>query len=104
MALKIEGATLGYDANNVEAAFQSLNEKVIQDTIDKLNQDLEKLRTAVDNVWVGQSAEQFKTNMEHDANEISRCLQETRDVLRTELNEIVNKMDEVDQNLVAGRE
>lgn len=104
MALNIEGATLGYDANNVEAAKRSLNENVIQDTITKMNQELATLRTAVDTVWVGQSAEQFKKNLEFDADYITKCLEETRDVLNTELNEIVNKMDEVDQNLVQGRE
>lgn len=104
MALNIEQATLGYDANNVQAAFNSLNQEVIGDTITLLQQGTDKLKTATDQVWVGQSAEQFKKNIEFDADYISKCLEETRDILRIELDEIVNKMDEVDQNLVKGRE
>ncbi len=104
MALNIEGATLGYDANNVQAAFNSLNQEVIGETIILLKQGLEKLNQATDQVWVGQSAEQFKKNMQYDADFISERLEETRDILKTELDEIVNKMDEVDQNLVKGRE
>lgn len=104
MALNIENATLGYDANNVDAAKRSLNENVIQDTITKMNQEVSTLRSAVDAIWVGQSAEQFKKNLEYDVDYITKCLEETREILNTELNEIVNKMDEVDQNLVQGRE
>ncbi len=104
MALNIEGATLGYDANNVQEAFNSLNQKVIGETIVKMQQGLDNLRTATDAVWVGTSAEQFKKNMEYDVDFISKCLEETRDVLKKQLDEIVNKMDEIDQSLVKGRE
>lgn len=104
MALNIEGATLGYDANNVQAAFNSLNENVIAETITQMTSSMSTLREAVDAVWVGQSAEKFKENMEYDKNYIIDCLNQTKEVLHTELNEIVNKMDEVDQNLVQGRE
>lgn len=104
MALNIEQATLGYDANNVQAAFNSLNQEVIGNTIVLIQQGISGLREATDQIWVGQSAEQFKKNMDYDADFISKCLEDTRDVLRTELDEIVNKMDEVDQGLISGRE
>lgn len=104
MALNIERATLGYDANNVQEAFNSLNQEVIGKTIVDMQQGLDTLRAATDAVWVGTSAEQFKKNMEYDADFISKCLEETRDILKAELDEIVNKMDEIDQTLVTGRE
>lgn len=103
MALDIERATLGYDANNVQEALNSLNLKVIEGSKIKLRNSLLTLRAAVDVVWVGQSAEQFKKNMDYDVDTICKALDETQGVLQTELNEIVNKMDEVDQNLVQGR-
>lgn len=103
MALDIERATLGYDANNVQEALNSLNLKVIEGSKIKLRNSLLTLRAAVDVVWVGQSAEQFKKNMDYDVDTICKALDETRGVLETELHEIVNKMDEVDQNLVQGR-
>lgn len=104
MALGIEGATLGYDKNNVQAAYNSLNAEVIEVAINAINGKLSDLRTAVDTVWVGASAEKFKSNMEYDADVVTFALNETREVLKTELYEIINKMDELDQNLVKGRE
>lgn len=103
MALNIEKATLGYDANNVTAAINSLNTDVIVESETKLRNSLSTLFTAVDAVWVGQSAKQFKENMDYDVEIICQSLEETHKVLETELNQIVNKMDEVDQNLVQGR-
>lgn len=103
MALNIEKATLGYDANNVTAAINSLNTDVIVESETKLRNSLSTLFTAVDAVWAGQSAEQFKKNMDYDVEIICQSLEETHKVLETELNQIVNKMDEVDQNLVQGR-
>ena len=41
--------------------------------------------------------------MDYDVETICQSLEETHKVLETELNQIVNKMDEVDQNLVQGR-
>ena len=67
------------------------------------NSSLAELRTEVDNVWVGASAEQFKKNMETDVERISEALRASYDVLQTELNTIVSKMDELDRNLVQGR-
>ncbi len=103
MALNIEKATLGYDANNVTAAINSLNTDVIVASENKLKSSLSTLFSAVDSVWVGQSAEQFKKNMDYDVSTICQSLEETHKILETELNQIVNKMDEVDQNLVQGR-
>lgn len=103
MALNIEGATLGYDANNVMAAFNSLNQVVIGETVQKLQQGTAGVRSDVDSVWVGASAEQFKKNIDFDADVISKALYETREVLKGELAQIVIKMDEVDQNLVSER-
>lgn len=103
MALNIEKATLGYDANNIQSLLNDINIEVIGEAISTMNSSLAELRTEVDNVWVGASAEQFKKNMETDVERISEALRASYDVLQTELNTIVSKMDELDRNLVQGR-
>ena len=103
MALNIENATIGFDANNVETALNNLNTKVIQDTINKMNSSMQSLRDYVDAAWVGASAEQFKTNMELDKEKISESLTATYDVLKSQMYQIVNEMSAVDDELVKGR-
>lgn len=103
MALNIENATIGFDANNVETALNNLNTKVIQDTITKMTSSMSTLRDYVDSAWVGASAEQFKTNMESDKEKISQSLRDTYEVLKSEMYQIVNEMAEVDAELVKGR-
>lgn len=103
MALNIENATIGFDANNVETALNNLNIKVIQDTITKMNNSMQGLRDYVDSAWVGSSAEQFKTNMESDKEKIAQSLQDTYDVLKSEMYQIINEMAAADEELVKGR-
>ena len=57
MALNIEGATIGFDANNVQTALNNLNTKCIGDAIRKMNDSMSELREYVDSAWVGASAE-----------------------------------------------
>ncbi len=103
MALNIENATIGFDSNNIETALQNLNTRVIQDTINKMNQSMNGLRGYVDEAWVGASAEQFKDNIESDKKVIAESLQDTYGVLKSEMYQIVNEMARVDQELVKGR-
>ena len=103
MALTIEGATVGYDSGEVQTAINNLHTKCIADTKNLMTKEMSTLRTAVDNAWVGQSAESFKNNLQADLTTISNALDETFNVLQSELFEIVNKMDEMDQNLVKER-
>lgn len=103
MALNINNATIGFDVNNVESALNNLNTRCIQDTINRMNMSMSKLRDYVDSAWVGASAEQFKNNMETDKNKISQALQDTYDVLKSEMYQIVNEMASADSELVKGR-
>lgn len=103
MALNIENASIGFDANNVQKALGNLNTRVIQDTINKMNQSMSELRDAVDAAWVGASADQFKKNMETDKEKISDALRETYKVLESEMYQIVNEMAAVDEQLVKAR-
>lgn len=103
MALNIEGASIGFDVNNVETALNNLNTRVINDTIVKMNNSMSKLRDYVDSAWVGASAEQFKKNMESDKTKVTQALEETYQVLKSEIYQIVNEMSQADEALVRGR-
>lgn len=103
MALNIEGATVGFDATNVEKALSNLHTGVIQDAIVKMNDSMIQLRDYVDSAWVGASAEQFKTNMEVDKEKVTKALQDTYEILKSEMYQIVNEMAAADKELVKGR-
>ena len=101
--LNIEKATLGYDANNIQKLLNKINYEVIFEAQKALRQNLSDLRKATDEVWVGYSAMNFKSNMDSDVDKICSALDETFEVLKGQLNDIVNKMDADDKNLVTRR-
>lgn len=101
--LNIEKATLGYDANNIQKLLNRINSDVIFAAQRDLRQNLADLRSATDEVWVGHSALQFKSNMDSDVDKVCAALDATFEVLKGQLNDIVNKMDTDDKNLVARR-
>lgn len=103
MALTIEGATIGFNQDNVATAINNLQVHVINDTITKMNESMASLREYVDNAWVGQSAEIFKENMEYDKNEVFDGLNDAYEQLKAEMYDIVNEMADVDNNLVTRR-
>jgi hypothetical protein len=103
MALNIEGATLGYDANNVQKVLNDMNVDVIAKSISAMEMGMIGLRGDVDRVWVGASAQQFLRNMDYDVDKITDALNASHDVLKEELHQIISKMDELDRNLVKGR-
>lgn len=103
MALNIEGASLGYDANGVQSYINDINTNLVEEACTQLQTGLAGLRTATDQVWVGQSAETFKTNMEHDVDAICAAMRESREVLIAELKELANRMGQLDENLVQPR-
>ena len=103
MALTIENASIGFDANNVEKALNHLNSDLIDATIQQMNNSMAELREYVDNAWVGESAETFKANMEHDKDDVTKGLHDAYDALRSAMYEIVNNMQDKDKVLVEKR-
>lgn len=104
MGLSIDGATIGYDAKELNDAMQRLNTEVISVAIEKMTSGMETLRDQVDAVWVGKSAESFKNNMEFDKKVIIDALEKIRDEeIRGFMDQIVSNFDEIDQNLVKER-
>ena len=103
MALTIQGATIGVDANGIQALINELQTHVIDDTISAMNAAQSGLRDKVDAAWVGQSAENFKTNMETDKKVLETALKESFDTLKSELYNIASTIGEEDQSLVQTR-
>lgn len=103
MALNIENATVGFDANNIQMALNNLNTKVINDTIGFMNSKMSELCEWVDSAWVGASAETFKANMEADKEVVIKNLKDTYDVLKSEMYQIVNELQAADEALVQRR-
>lgn len=103
MALTIENATMGFDANNVQTALNNLNTHVIQDAINAMNKAMSDLRTATDNAWVGASAEKFKKNMEHDKQSIVDGLNGSYEALKSEMQQIMASMGEAEEQLIKER-
>ena len=100
MALNIEGASIGYDANNVQQALTNLNIQCIERTITTMNSEMVKLRDVVDSAWVGASAEQFKKNMQSNVEYIENQIEAAKTQLEDEFHNIINKMQDMDDNLV----
>ena len=69
-----------------------------------MNKGQAGLRSVVDDVWTGQSAQIFKENMETDKKLVTEALRATFEALKTDLFEIVNKYENADQTAVARRE
>ncbi len=104
MGLGIGNATIGYDANELNAAMQRLNTEVISVAIEKMTSEMATLREKVDEVWAGKSAESFKNNMEFDKKVIIDALEKIRDEeIRGFMDQVVSNFDEIDQNLVKER-
>ena len=103
MALTIQGADIGFDANEVQAALNDIHTQVIEQAQNDLRIQLSDLDNAVDEIWVGQSAEIFKKNMQTDVEAICQGLSDAYEVLKSEFSQITSSMTEIDANLVQER-
>ena len=103
MALTISGATFGVDANELRTALNNINVQVIEKAESTMRAGLSNLQDAVDAVWVGKSAETFKTNMVHDQNTVAGKLQATYKSLVNEFSRISKEMFEKESELITKR-
>lgn len=103
MPLTITGATVGYDNGGVNQLMQDIHANMIEEAANQLETNLETLNTAVDEVWVGHSADVFKENMRTDVTKIKEALNKAYDSLSSEISQVVQRMGEVDQELVKNR-
>ena len=99
MAVNINNATYGYDANNLSHTINQLHLKCVQETISKLNMGLMTVRESVDNAWKGQSAEKFKKTFEEQANEVSKAIEMVGERCSSDLTNFVNSLADVDNEI-----
>ena len=60
MALTIENASIGYDANNLQSTLNNIHNNCVESTKTALKTNLDELRTAIDECWVGSSGTNAK--------------------------------------------
>lgn len=103
MALNIEGATIGYDENNMTRTLNNVHNNCVEQAKKGLRTNLSELNSSVNRCWVGQSAENFKSNMEHDVEEICKGLEAAYLGLEAEFKKVIAGLAEIDQQLVDKR-
>lgn len=103
MPLTIQGATVGYDAAGIDQLKQDIHMKCVEEAKNDLDSNYNTLEEAIDQIWVGQSAERFKDNMKSDVKSVKKALDECYKVFEGELNAIASEMTHVDAQLIERR-
>lgn len=98
--MDINQATFGYDASGKKEYLEEIRAKVIE-TAAKDAQDIAAINDAVDTNWKGTAAEQFKTALKKDTDEISNSLEELYNQLVNEINNIGNAIADFDNGLMS---
>ena len=101
MALNIEGATIGFDANNLQSTLNHIHNNCVVNAQNSFKRNMDTLRTAVDECWVGQSAETFKSNMQSDVDQICKQLDDAYAALKGVFQSVQNQYAELDEGLIA---
>lgn len=103
MALGIDGASIGYDQNNMQSTLNRIENDCVNQAKQSLRNQISQLRDEVHNCWVGKSADTFMDNMQHDVDEICKGLDAAFDGLKAEFEKIVAGLAEIDQELIQKR-
>ncbi len=99
MALTIEGATHGVDTGGIAQLINDLKLDMVDNVISSMDKRLATLQTEVDAAWQGTSAEQFKTNMQIDKDNISKLLRDSEEELKKYLYDIANSTTDQDEEI-----
>lgn len=99
MTLNISGATSGYDVNGMQTLITEVNTQCVVPACATLRTDVNTVRTAVDEVWVGASAEAFKTKLTDDTETMCKTLEETGRLIQEQLNNAGSNIEEYDDAL-----
>lgn len=103
MALTIENASIGYDSNGVKELLQKIQTEVVDETIKLMNQESQAINYSVENYWVGNSADTFKGNIQHDVSVVSNSLHREKEELEKKLNEIAKLMGDKEAEVISSR-
>ena len=93
-------STVGYNQNNLEAMLKTVKAKAVREASDTLEKGLKQLQAKVSVCWTGQSANVFKKNLADDVAAICKALDDSYNIFANEATKTMNKMGQVDQNLV----
>lgn len=94
--LNIEQAGIGYDQVGITTFLNKLNLDVIDDLIQTIHGNMGTLRSAVDQVWAGQSANAFKEKLERDSETMRQTLEGIKDDVKAEFAQIAQNVDNYD--------
>ena len=103
MALEIEGASIGYDSNNLQSTLMDIHTDCIIKAQNELRTNLKDLNDALNECWVGVSADNFKSNMEKDVEGICKGLESAYNDLVEEFKGILAELAKIDEELVTKR-
>lgn len=102
MALTIEGAQVGYDANNMQSTLNHIHNNCVEHTKSTLRTNLDTLRTSIDTCWVGASAEKFKEQMQRNVDDICKGLDLAYESLCSTFQNAQSDMQAVDDSIASG--
>ncbi|MBR6168794.1 hypothetical protein IKQ74_02515 [Candidatus Saccharibacteria bacterium] len=103
MKLAMEQATIGYSRTGVNSLMENIKANVIDDATKQMEDGLKDLEDAIDAIWVGKSAEQFKENMRNDNRKLRAAMQQVYLSINGETKEVGRQMAHVDEQLVEKR-
>lgn len=97
--LSIENATHGYDASNLSALKNKIRFECIDPAAQALIDGLTDLETAIDEIWVGDSAKRFKEKIKSDAEVVQGKILTIGNDVSSYLDEVMAKLKEVDESI-----
>ena len=103
MALNIEGASIGFNENQMITTLNNVHHNCVELTKGALRMSLGTLRDSVNECWVGQSADNFMSNQESDVEKICAGLDAAYEGLVNQFKEVGAGLNEIDQTLVERR-
>ena len=96
MTLQISGSTIGYDVNGMQKLINDINVDVIPVACKTIRNESQKVRTTLDTVWVGASAEAFKDKIERDTTSLCNALVQLGEEITNELNNVGSNVEDYD--------
>lgn len=103
MALTIDKATVGFDANGLQTLMNDIQVKLVDDTVNNLKNNFQNLVTALEEIWQGQSEQIFVSNMMVDLNKIMKAITAAGEQLQTTVTNMGAELVHADQELVKPR-
>jgi len=99
MTLGISNATVGYDVNGMQSLINDVNTKCVVPACTSIRTNAQNVRTVIDAVWVGASAEAFKTKLSEDTDTLCQTLEQVGEDIQGQLNTAGSNVEDYDNAL-----